>query len=99
MAVTVPPIPYKAKLLSATGYLTDPWAKWFREVFSRIGGTTALSNTELESMQTGGVDELQADVDALEVSVANLDSLATTHTTDIASLRLAVDGLGQGPVL
>jgi hypothetical protein len=49
MAVLVPPVPYKIPMLTDTGFLTDPWAKWFRAVYVRMGGSVAESNSELAS--------------------------------------------------
>lgn len=46
---TVPPLPYKQLLAGDDGLVSAPWAKWFRQVFERIGGNIALTNNELAS--------------------------------------------------
>lgn len=46
---SLPPLPYKVPPISPTGYLSDTWAKWFQDMFNRIGGTSSLSNAELEA--------------------------------------------------
>lgn len=45
----VPPVPYKSPLFGQNGQLLPVWADWFKFVLIRIGGSEALSNTELEA--------------------------------------------------
>ena len=53
MANTVPPIPYKQTVIKDNGYVNDSWAKFFLELFSRVGGAngdfSAQINTALEA--------------------------------------------------
>lgn len=56
---SVPPIPYREPMLSPDGKtISVPWGKWFRQVFARIGGSIAPSNTELAQALTGTFDNL-----------------------------------------
>lgn len=84
MSVTIPPVPYKSPIVSETGFLTPPWEKWFRELFMRIGGVVALSNTELET-QLGGITDVETQVVA--------------HDSSLDDLENEIDYLKRGPVL
>lgn len=62
MANPVPPIPFKVPLTDDRSSLLSPaWAAWFRELFNRIGGTDASSNTVLDE----DVADLQTQIDGL----------------------------------
>ncbi len=87
MAEVVPPIPYKTPVTNNSGMITEPWSKWFRQVFQRIGGTVALSNTELTE---------NLDLTDIENDIAALQTLTGGHTTSINTLNDLVDGLLQG---
>ncbi len=103
MAVILPPLPYKSPMLRDDGFLSEAWSKWFRQMFSRIGGTEALSNIELEDGQTDTEAQLQADIDDLESAVIALQALTVSHTESIAALvedlESGLDDLNQGRVL
>lgn len=87
MAEVVPPLPYKTPMVDSRGMLTEPWSKWFRQVFLRIGGTTALSNTELtENLDTA----------AIEADIATLFTTTGGQTTSINNLNSSVNDLNQG---
>jgi len=86
MAAILPPIPYKTPLLDRNGYLNEAWSRWFRDMFERIGGTRALSNTELENLQSDNLEDVEADILALQ-------SLTSSHTTDLTSLQSSVAAL------
>lgn len=87
MAEIVPPLPYKTPMVDQRGIVSEPWSKWFRQLFQRIGGTEAPSNSELgEVLDLSGIN---ADIAALEITTAG-------HTTSINTLNAAVDGLNQG---
>ena len=45
---TLPPIPYKTKIITETGYLSPAWSKFILFLFERTGGTEAVSNTDLQ---------------------------------------------------
>lgn len=77
MAVTVPNIPYKAKLLNDSGFLSQAWAGWFEEMAKRIGGPVALSNLELQTVRT-------SDIAALTLQLAALTSAVSALTTQVA---------------
>lgn len=66
MANPIPPIPYKVSMLDKSGLLTAAWSAWFREVFSRVGGTTAPSNTDIQD----SLDVLSASISATQASLA-----------------------------
>jgi hypothetical protein len=57
-AKNVPAVPYKSQLLTPQGFLTEPWAKFFRQLSVRIGGYAALTNVELEEQIESGVNPL-----------------------------------------
>lgn len=75
MAV-VPTPPYKVQMLSGDGFLSQAWLSWFREVYIRIGGTSALSNTELAGTITSTVStqisDLQNAVSELQTETSQL---------------------------
>lgn len=83
MAEDVPPIPYNAPIVNQGGFISDPWGKWFRQVFTRIGGNFAPSNTDLAASLSGQVSEIDDDVESLSERVSSLENQAA--------------GLGQGP--
>lgn len=99
MAAKVPPIPYKVQVLDRSGYLSSPWADWFREMFNRIGGNIALSNVELATLQTEDLAALEATVTALQTLVSSIQATVSGHTTSIANLETSVNDLSQGPNL
>jgi hypothetical protein len=72
----IPPIPYKSPFLSPDGSLAQPWAKWFRDVFQRVGGSDALSNVELNAAVTAAV-----------ASIATLSSTTSSLTSQIDGLN------------
>lgn len=72
MAQPMPPLPYKTPVVDETGFFTDPWAKWFRQLFVRIGGVDALSNTELASLPALELAAVSANISALQASLSNL---------------------------
>lgn len=88
----VPPVPYKSPVLDRAGFLSPSWSAWFRQLFIRIGESSALSNTELEDLQLEELSGIESDVEALQTTSAS-------HTASIAALTTSVNDLGQGPVL
>jgi hypothetical protein len=97
--VTVPPIPYKSPLLDARGFLTPAWSKWFEQMFLRAGGNIALTNVELENLQSQDLAVVEADISALETLTASHTSSISTINTDINTIESSLNDLGQGPVL
>lgn len=88
MAEKVPPIPYKIPVVNAKGFLSEPWDRWFRHMFNRIGGPGEVAtNAELQAAPL--------DLVALQAQVATLQTQATNLQASINELY----GLGQGPVL
>lgn len=90
MAEALPPVPFKTPVINKAGFLSEPWSKWFRQIFARVGGTTALSNTELEALQSSGESGLEDDIETLQSQVASLENQVD---------EVFGTGLGQGPVL
>ena len=88
----VPPIPYKTPLNDARGFVTEPWSKFFRQLFLRIGGADALSNSELEELSV-------TDLETLKTQVTQLQTSLQASQATIAQLSGFVDGLNQGPRL
>lgn len=81
-------VPYKVKPLTSDGYISTTWANFFKDLFVRAGGKTALSNAELGERLTSDPD---SDYTALQSQVTSLSSSVTT-------LQALVNGLGQEPV-
>lgn len=50
----LPPVPHQVAMLDERGYLTPVWADFFKQLFVRVGGNTALTNRELEAIAGGG---------------------------------------------
>lgn len=71
---SIPQIPYKVPIINQAGFLSPAWEKWFRDVFLRIGGLEALSNTELEALNSDDITEIQADITAIEADVVELQA-------------------------
>lgn len=69
MSNPVPPIPYKIPVADAGGYLSQAWSAWFRELYTRIGGSSASTNSQLLAL----IENLQDDVTALEAQTAALN--------------------------
>lgn len=84
MSEIVPPVPLKSELTDANGFLSPAWAGFFKQLFNRIGGAVALTNIELAT-QIGDVPTIQANLTALQATVANLQSM--------------INDLNQGPKL
>lgn len=49
MSNLLPPVPYKATMADAQGITTAIWSDWFKQLFARVGGHIAESNTELKT--------------------------------------------------
>lgn len=81
MSQNVPPPPFKTQMQDDQGFLTAPWAKWFQFAFERIGGSIALSNVELSSVQTTNLSILQTDVNILEAKIDQLTDSMLTATS------------------
>lgn len=64
MANIVPPIPYKVDVITKTGKMSDPWVKFFRELYNRAGGsqTTVTDSEDL----TTAVNNIKLRLEALE---------------------------------
>lgn len=92
MAQVIPPLPYKSPVITQTGFLSEPWSKWFRQMFIRIGGIEALSNVELAALPALELAAVEADITSLETSVTTLQATVT-------SLQAQINDLNQGPVL
>lgn len=88
-AKAVPNLPYKSPVINKEGYLTAPWAGWFRDLFNRVGGTLALTNVQLEELQSSDLTAVQADIDALQSTAASLVVL-------VAALQVNIQDLNQG---
>lgn len=71
---SVPPIPLQVQIVDDRNYLNPVWSRWFVQLYQRIGGSLALSNSELETIQTEGIDELEAQVTDLTNRVALLEN-------------------------
>lgn len=74
MATSLPQPPYKTPLVDSKGYLTIPWAYFIRDLFERVGGLSALSNTELagSTPEDSSVTSLTTRVTSIEVDIKGL---------------------------
>lgn len=77
----LPPIPYKTPVIGPNGFITEPWSKFIRQLYVRVGGSIALTNIELEELQEAELVTILADINALE-------ALTASHTTSISSTNL-----------
>lgn len=63
----LPPIPYKTKVLRANGHFTEPWVKFFRELFFRLGGNSEVPTGGADVVtNTNNINDLLLRVEALE---------------------------------
>lgn len=96
MAKAVADIPLKFAIVDNNGFASRAFRGWLLDVFNRIGGNSALSNIELESVIseqiTDDIAELQSDVLVLEAS-------STTYASQILALQNNINELNQGPNL
>lgn len=92
MPITLPPIPYKSQVIDQSGQLTLAWSKYFLEMFNRMGGKVALSNTELETTviaNNSAIATLKADTLVISIEINDL-------TNHMSFIDTQVSGLGQG---
>ena len=68
MANPLPPIPLKTPIADDNGLPTGPWTAWFRELFSRVGGTNASSNSQLFAL----ISTIQTNISSLQTEVEGL---------------------------
>ncbi len=88
MTAVLPPVPHKAKIIGENGYLTEPWSKFFHQLFGRVGGPIAPTNRELASTSESNA--------ALASDIAALQLLTTSMNNKI---KLLEGGIGKGPEL
>lgn len=69
----LPDVPFKAKVLDSQGYLTQVWAAFFRELFSRVGKNIAPSNTELSEFIVD-ISDIESDIVTLQGTTAALEA-------------------------
>lgn len=96
---TIPPLPYKIPVLTPNGLLSDPWAKWFRQIFTRVGGSVAPSNSELADGQTAQLANVLSHVTELESLLATHTITINSNVARIIALEAETSGLNQGPNL
>lgn len=65
----LPPVPYNQPIAGSLT-LSPAWAKWFRDLFLRVGQTAAPSNSDLAG--TTGLDALQAQVAELQDQINSI---------------------------
>jgi hypothetical protein len=78
MANTVSPPPYSEPLLDANGFLNPAWAKWYRDTYTRIGGSIASTNKELAAA---------VDLTAINAAIASLNATTANHGTRLTDLE------------
>ena len=62
MANSLPPLPLKTPLTDKNGFLSPAWAGFFVELFNRVGGNIAPSNSEINTSTT----TIQSQITALQ---------------------------------
>lgn len=92
----LPPLPYKTPVINERGFLTEPWAKLFRQLWVRVGGSIALTNLELEELQEADLVTITSDITALQASVTTINTSLATVNTSLASLASDIQGLNEG---
>lgn len=88
----VPPVPYKTPVVTSSGFINPTWSKFLEFLYIRIGGPIALTNEQLEQIQSQNLEEIEADIDDLQVDYGNLETLVTANSTSINDIL-------QGPNL
>lgn len=83
MGISLPPVPHKVPMTDQSGHLNQAWSKWFRDMFVRIGGTVAPSNTELVS---------EVDIAGINQDIQDLQDADTAFDVRVTVL----EGLGVG---
>lgn len=58
MANALPPLPLRHPIEDADGLMSQPWIALMREIFNRIGGTSAQSNTDLHTTTLSLTDSI-----------------------------------------
>jgi hypothetical protein len=77
----LPAPPYKSQFIGSNGLLSEPWSKWVRQLFQRVGGFSALSNSEL------------ADSSVTQDEIDDLEAIVVLNNTNALSL---INDLNQG---
>lgn len=80
--IIVQNVPYKVPVTDSSGLISAPWSKWFRQLYDRVGGTIAPSNSQL----SGGS---LIDLSTLETQVTHLQS-------QVAALQVNINDINQG---
>jgi hypothetical protein len=79
----LPPVPLQSPVLSPTGFMTMPWAAFFRQLYSRVGGSgTAVL---LDSLSHGHIFIGNASGRAADTPVSGDVTLDPSGTTAISS--------------
>lgn len=71
MANTMPVVPYKIPLVTPQGMVNRAWDAFFRELFTRVNGESALTLEEVTEL----IETMQDAIDALSVRVAVTEGL------------------------
>lgn len=65
MSNTVPPVPYKSALLNSQGFLSEPWVKWFRQMFNNIVGPVTPATSADVSASNSTISSLAVQINDL----------------------------------
>ncbi len=99
MASGIVPPPYGRPMTDNKGLMTAEWRAFFRDFFIRIGGTSALTNQELEDLPALELAALAARVTTTESDISAIQTVNTSQTTTLNTHTTQIQGLGVGPVL
>lgn len=80
------PIPPRVDFVDDRRKITKPWSDYFDDVFTRVGGSSAPSITEID-----------AEIEAIDASVSALDVRVDLLEADVAVLDGRVDILEARP--
>lgn len=96
MALSLQDPPVKIPMVDQKGYPSQAWVGWFRTMFQRIGGTTALTPQELAALPALELAALTARVTTTESDIAAIQIVNTSQATSITNLQQQISNLGVG---
>lgn len=95
---TLPPLPYRSPLLDNAGYLTQAWSVFFRQLFERVGGSVAPSNSDIVAV-SDELDALTLTVGTIDSDLTTLEGTVLTQAGLISALQVVDNDFGQGRAL
>lgn len=81
----LPPVPFKIPVLDDRGYVSQAWGAFFRQLFVRVGGHNAKTNTELDLGNAGSVTTDLIEDDAVTTPKIANDAVTNSKLANMAS--------------